>query len=310
MLPIDSTASRSSYSAFADPQHATTMTDSQSAIFVVGAQGTVGHRLVTRPTDRGQGVRAGTRTPDDYDGPSGAEAVRFDYLDADTWAPALQDADRAFVLAPPDTAAYAQLPSFLEMAPDAGVERTVLMTAMGVDQAPDEMPLRRAELTLMDGPLDTTILRPNWFMQNFLTFWRGMIEADGVMRLPAGDAATSFVDAGDIAAVAEAALLDADQAGEAYTLTGPEAHTYHEAAEILSDAWGRDIRYEPVSDEEAFEILTTAGLDEDYAEMLIGLFQNVQAGHAARVTETVEAVTGRVPRSLAEFAEAAADAWS
>jgi len=63
-----------------------------------------------------------------------------------------------------------------------------------------------------------------------------------------------------------------------------------------------------VSDEEAHQILTGAGLDDDYAEMLIGLFQNVRAGHAAPVTEAVESVTDRPPRSLEAFAQATAEA--
>lgn len=283
------------------------MTNTQSPIFIVGATGTVGRRLVRRLTDRGTPVRAATRTPSTYEGPESAGAVRFDYLDPETWSAALGDADRAFVLAPSDTDAYSQIVPFLDAAADAAIEHVVLMTAMGVDQAPDETPLRRAELTLMDRALDATILRPNWFMQNFTTFWRGMIEADGVMRLPAGDAATSFIDADDIAAVAEAALVEDEHADEAYTLTGPDALTYHEAASILSEAWGRTVQYEPVDDEEAHRILTAAGLDDDYAEMLIGLFQNVRAGHAAPVTQAVRTVTGHAPRSLEDFAEATAE---
>jgi uncharacterized protein YbjT (DUF2867 family) len=181
---------------------------------------------------------------------------------------------------------------------------------MGVEQAPDETPLRRAELTLMDRALDATILRPNWFMQNFTTFWREMIETDGTMRLPAGNAATSFIDAADIAAVAEATLVEDGHADEAYTLTGPEALTYHEAASLLSEVWGRTVQYEPVDDEEAHRILTAAGLDDDYANMLIGLFQNVRAGHSAPVTQAVSTVTGRTPRSLEDFAAATAEMMS
>jgi uncharacterized protein YbjT (DUF2867 family) len=93
-----------------------------------------------------------------------------------------------------------------------------------------------------------------------------------------------------------------------YTLTGPEALTYQEAAEILSDAWGHPVRSEPVSDEEAHQTLKAAGLDADYADTLIGPSQNVRAGHAAPVTEAVETVTGRPPRSLRRFAEASAKA--
>jgi uncharacterized protein YbjT (DUF2867 family) len=97
-------------------------------------------------------------------------AVSFDYLESETWPEALGPADRAFMMAPPDTAAYGQLVRILDAAADAHVEHVVLITAMGVDQVPDEMPLRSGELYLIDNYLDATILRPNWFMQNFTTF--------------------------------------------------------------------------------------------------------------------------------------------
>ena len=273
--------------------------------FVVGATGTVGRRLTRQLADEGRPVRAATRHPDRYDGPAAAEPVRFDMTDPSTHASALEGAESVFLMAPSDTDAYGQLVPFIDAAAAAaGVERVALMTAMGVDQAPDEMPLRAAELHLRKSDLAGTILRPNWFDQNFLTYWRGMIENDGVLRLPAGEAETSFIDAGDIAGVAAAALTDTGGAhdGEGYTLTGPEALTYHEAADVLSEAWDRNIRYEPTSDEEALRLLTEVGLDEDYAEMLIGLFQNVRAGYAAPVTPTVEQVTGTAPRSLEAFA--------
>jgi uncharacterized protein YbjT (DUF2867 family) len=59
---------------------------------------------------------------------------------------------------------------FVTAAADAGVRRIVVMTAMGVDQAPDDAPLRRAELAAENSALASVVLRPNWFMQNFLTF--------------------------------------------------------------------------------------------------------------------------------------------
>lgn len=78
-------------------------------------------------------------------------------------------------------------------------------------------------------------------MQNFLTYWRGMIEHDGTTRLSADDAATSFIDARDIAAVAAVALTDDGHDGRGYTLTGPGALTHHDAAALLSNVWNRPI---------------------------------------------------------------------
>jgi uncharacterized protein YbjT (DUF2867 family) len=44
----------------------------------------------------------------------------------------------------------------------------------------------------------------------------------GWFRLPAGDAAVSFVDGRDVAEVAAVVLTGEDHFGQAYTLTGPE----------------------------------------------------------------------------------------
>lgn len=281
-----------------------------SYTLVIGATGTVGSAIVRQLAGQKQPVRAATRRPEAYEAPHAhVDAVAFEYTNASTYAPALEGAERIFMLAPPDMQAYGHLVPFLDAAADAGVKQVVLMTAMGVEHAPPEVPLRQAELHLQELDVAATIVRPGWFMQNFLTYWRGMIESDGIMRLPAGNAATSFVDARDIAAVSVAALTEAGHAGHAYTVTGPEALTYHEAAEVLSEAWSRDIRYEPVSDETAFALFTSAGLDADYAEMLVGLFQGVRAGQAAAVSPDVEQVTGRPPHALHQFASDMTDAW-
>ena len=63
------------------------------------------------------------------------------------------------------------------------------------------------------------------------------------IMVPAGDGATAFVAAADVAAVATAALLDpAAHRGKAWTPTGPQALTYTQVAAILSDVLDRPDR--------------------------------------------------------------------
>jgi len=283
-----------------------TSAKAHSPILVTGATGTVGRHVVRQLVDRGEPVRAGTRNPDRYEGPRGAEAVHLDMTNTETWGAALGNADRAFVLSPSAPAAHEKMAAFIHHAAESGVRRLVLMTAMGVEHGPDDDPLRRSELAAETNVAEAVVLRPNWFMQNFVTFWRGMIEADGVLRLPAGEGATSFVDAIDIARVATAALTDVSPSASAYTLTGPQAHTYTQAADILSEAWDRTIRYESIDDRTAIDLFRTAGLDQQYAEMLTGLFEAVRAGHTAPVSTAVEDVTGRSARTLRDFAASTA----
>ena len=61
---------------------------------------------------------------------------------------------------------------------------------------------------MRDTGADVTILRSTWFMQNFSEDYMVEHVLSGEIRLPAGDVPTPFLDAGDIADVAVAALTD------------------------------------------------------------------------------------------------------
>lgn len=99
---------------------------------------------------------------------------------------------------------------------------------------------------------------------------------------------------------------------QAFELTGPEAFDLHQAAALLSSIGGRPLRYEPVEPQRYVATLVAAGVPEDYARMLAGLFDLVRAGHTGEVTDGVRRLTGRPSRSLAQYARerwAATPAW-
>jgi uncharacterized protein YbjT (DUF2867 family) len=153
------------------------------------------------------------------------------------------------------------------------------------------------------------ILRPNWFADNFHTFWLPGIH-HGVIALPAGQGATSFIDARDIAASAAGALTTSRFDGQALNLTGPEALTYAQAAAILSEVAGRSIAYTPIDDEAFIATLTGAGVPADYARFLATIFHPVREGWTAAVTPTVESLSGKAPRSLRTYARDHAAAFA
>ena len=98
-------------------------------------------------------------------------------------------------------------------------------------------------------------MRPNEFMQGFINFQGTTIKSNNAFYIPAEDAKVSFVDARDIAAVAVKALVDGDQHyKKTYMITGPEALSFHQAADILSNATGKKIDYLVISDERPEEL--------------------------------------------------------
>ena len=266
-------------------------------ILVLAANGNVGRPLVRALLAKGEQVRAASRSGAPVEGTPG---VAFDLDDPSSFAAAFDGVDRVFVLAPTGSVdVLARLLPVIEAAAARKV-KVVLMTALGVD-ADEAIPYRQAELALERSGTAFVIVRPNWFADNFHTFWKAGID-HGQIALPAAQGKTSFIDARDIAASAAAALTTDRFDGRAFNLTGPQALDYGAAAALLAQVTGKPIAYTPVSDDAFVAILTGAGVDEAYARFLASLFHPVREGWTARVTGDVETLTGVAPRSLETYA--------
>jgi len=147
------------------------------------------------------------------------------------------------------------------------------------------------------------ILRPNLFLQNVPESNIPAIGPDGNLYLDAGDARISMVDTRDVAAVAAVVLTEPGHAGQSYDVTGPEALSYTDVAAALTRSIGREVQYVDVPDDAVRQALAGYGLDAWLVEALIGLYQDYRRsgadGYAAQVTDTVQRLTGRAPRTLA-----------
>ncbi len=265
-------------------------------VLVIGATGNVGSHLVKTLVARGEQVRAASRQARIIDG---AEAVRLDLNDPATIAPAFDSVDRAYLVIPPgELNPVALVKPVIEEAARHKV-KIVLQTAIGVD-ADDNIPLRQVELLLQGSGVPFVILRPNWFADNFATYW-GHDVANGTIEVPAGEGRTSFIDARDIAESAAGALASNAFDGQAFNLTGPEALSYSEAAVILSKSYGKTIGYRSIPDD-AFITKLTPVVGEGYAQLLAAIFHPVREGWTAAVTDSVERLSGHAPRSLEQWA--------
>ncbi|MEI2297624.1 SDR family oxidoreductase [Ensifer sp. MJa1] len=267
-------------------------------ILVLAANGTIGSKVVRALVAAGEAVKAATRKATSIEG---AEAVAFDYLDASTYGPALDGVDRLFVLAPGGHLDPVALLSPIITAAAARGVKIVLMTVIGVD-ADDSIPYRQVELLLEKTGAPFVILRPNWFCDNFHSYWIEGIR-HGAIAVPAAEGKTSFIDARDIAECAAVALTSNAFNGRAFNLTGPEALSYDEAAAILSRVTGKPIAYAPVDDETFIGILTGAGVPADYARFLASIFYPVREGWVAQPTGDVKTLTGYAPRSVETYAK-------
>jgi uncharacterized protein YbjT (DUF2867 family) len=272
---------------------------------VIGASGQIGSTLASLLAAQGQTVRRATSRA-----PSRPGDVQVNMATREGLAAALAGADQLFLMAPPGFANQHELliPA-IDAAQAAGVRKVLLLSAMGAN-ADDSIPLRRAELHLERSGLAWGVIRPNWFMQNFHTFWLHGIQTQGQIFLPVGDARGSFIDTRDVAAVAAKLLSTDDFVNAAHDLTGSESLDHNQVAAILSQATGRTIGYTDIPEDAMRQGLLGAGLPADYTEFLLVILGAFKAGFAERSTDTVQRITGKAPIRLAQYAQDFRSHWA
>lgn len=269
-----------------------------SKTLVIGASGTVGAELAHLLATRGHEVVSAT-----HRAPTRAGQVQVDLATRQGLPAAFAGVDRAFLLSPPGYANQDELLiPLVDEARRHGLKKVVLMSAMGANADP-AAPLRKAELALEGSGLAWNIVRPNWFMQNFHTFWLQGLREHGAIFLPVGRAKGSFIDARDIAAVAAELLSRSDLDGRDFDLTGPEALDHDEVASILSRETGRRIFFEDITPEAMRRGLLEAQVPPAYAEFLVRILGFFKAGYSERTTGAVQQILGREPGRFSQYAK-------
>lgn len=262
---------------------------------VIGATGTTGSRTAAQLTAAGHRVKAASRQATPV---AGAEPVPFDWYDPATHAAALDGVDRVYLIPPVcDSDPAAIMLPFLSQARTAGVHRAVLLSSSAIPEGGPAVGTVHQELP--DLFEQWAVLRPSWFMQNFTGTHAHArsIREEGIIWTATGSGRVGFVDAEDIAAVAVRALTDEQAPNTDLVLTGPEALGHDDVAAIITELTGRVVVHHRLSYEQMRDRLTTQ-VPEEFAAMLAGMDRAIDGGAEDRITDTVQRLTGRPPRSF------------
>ena len=115
----------------------------------------------------------------------------------------------------------------------------------------------------------------------------------------------------NVAAVAaEIAASPALHAGKTYWLSGPELISNYDVAGVLSELLGRTVTYRELNFDDDKDAMIRAGVPEAIAEMNAQAFSLTANGDAQWVSEDVQTVLGRPPRSYQQFAADYVSAFS
>lgn len=277
-------------------------------ILVLSSTGTTGSETVRALVERGASVRAATRSPQKATFSDNVEVVRFDFADPTTWGPALEGVDALYFAMPPflQNELDAGL-ALIRAATEAGVRRIVKLSALGVEANP-ESGHRQQELAIEASGVHWVHLRPNFFMDNFVTLHGEPITRDGAIYLPAGEALTSFIAASDIGDIAATALLG-DMTGEAWALTGGESLDHATVAHVIATASGREVRYVDLPPEAFVQALKAQGMPAQGVQTMAYLYNMVRQGWVAPVIDDAARVLEREPITFQTWAQQHAEAW-
>jgi uncharacterized protein YbjT (DUF2867 family) len=296
------------------------MKTKQETILVMGATGTLGGEVVkqlsssTPAINIKAGVHSAQNVKKVKDGDE-VEVVLIDYNKPETLKEALSQVDKLFLLTPDVPNAHELASNLVIEAKKAGIRHIVKQSVMGADLEADVGTFRlhrQAEEIIEQSGIPFTFLRPNEFMQNFINFHSHFIKNNNAFYLPLEDAKVSLVDVRDIAAVAVKSLTE-DRSDKhnnnTYLITGPEALSYYQAAEILSSATDKKISYVNISEEEARGAMKEMGMSDWLINTISELHDYFRKGNASQVSSAVEEVTGKKPISFSQFAKDYAEAF-
>lgn len=282
-------------------------------ILVLGAGGTVGSHLCRELDARDVEYRAAFYSAEKLEAAlaEDVDAVEIDLARPQTIRAAMEDIERVFLL----TAATPRLAELernaISAAARAGIGQIVKVSVWEADREDYSFARWHApsEQALADSGVPHNILRPNGFMQSAAQGMEATVRDHGAFYTASAHAPVAYVDARDVAACAAALLVDDPPVPDRriWELSGGEALTASEVAQALSKAIHKPVRAVEVTQEVYRNGLLAAGLPEWLTEALVDMAGSQAEAGFGRVTEDIETLLGRKPRTMADFFEEARD---
>ncbi|WP_266204115.1 SDR family oxidoreductase [Pontibacter kalidii] len=280
-----------------------------TTILVTGATGTVGREVVKQLSmlDGDIRVRAGVHSiikGENLKRLPGVEIVEMDFEDPDSLHAAFTHVDKVFLITPFAADQIQMAKTLVDEAREAGVKHIVKLSVIGADAEPG-LALgrwhREIEKYIENSGFSYTFLRPTSFMQNYINYNADSIKKEGRFYGATGEGKVGWVDARDIAAVGVEALTNDDHIGKAYDITGGEALSNYEVAQLMGEVTGKPVNYVDVPDEAAKKGMTDHGVPGFMADAMIEVYREYRAGKSNETTDTVERVAGRKPHTMRQF---------
>ena len=269
---------------------------------ITGATGDVGSKVVDLLIQRGNRPRIFARDANKAQSRFGnrVDLCLGDLANAESLRTALKGVDVLFLVnSGPEIPVRDELAANIAKA--TGVRHLVKLSSMDVQQGLAIGAWHdRGEAAIRTSGIPFTFVQPTGFMSNLLA-WANSIKKEGLVRSSTGDGKRAFIHSDDIAAVATEALTTSNYLGQSLPITGPEALNFAEVTATIATAFGKQLTFQPSSDEEARQRYSAISASTEETEAHVSLWRAIREGRLATVTDNVERILGRKPIKLNQW---------
>jgi NAD(P)H dehydrogenase (quinone) len=279
-----------------------------TTFLVTGASGNFGSLVLTHLNAANPGqIIAGSRDPSKLTLSPDIERRKVDFDDANL-AEAFAGVDRLLIISTDALdqpgRRLIQHQAAIAAAAKAGVKHVIYLSMPNPETSAVSFAFEHlgTEKALKDSGLDYTILRNAWYMENLFMSLPHALQS-GQWFTSAGEGRTAYTAREDQARAAAAALIKAPK-NVTFNLTGAQAYTNAEIADLASSTFGKPITVVPVSDEQLEQGMIGAGVPAFLAPVFVSFDTATRQGDFEGVTSDIETLSGQKPQSLSDFLRA------
>ena len=279
----------------------------QPTLLVTGASGQLGQRVVELLLEADAGtIVATTRTPEKLANlaEKGVIVRHADFNQPDSLPEAFAGVDRLLIISTDSLEKpglrVTQHQAAIKAAEAAGVSHVVYTSVVNPGPGsviPDHY---ETEEALAASQLNWTILRNNLYA-DLLPSTIGQAIQMGQLFSAAGDGRLAYISREDCAQAAAAALLSSFDGRRTLNITGAEALSPADLADLASNMAGKPVTYVPLTKEELINNMVAAGVPEPAAQFVGALDAATARGQFDVLSDDFAELTGRKPTAVADF---------
>ncbi len=284
-----------------------------NSLFVTGASGQLGRRVVDILLEQKIPVAAGTRTPSTLKDPArkGLHVVPTDFDDLGTLDRAFAGVDRLLIISTPsdDGSRRRQYKNVVDVAKKAGVKHIVFTSFVTAPVRALRTPFwddyNFAEDLIAESGISFTILRNNLYLELLPMVATGI--QSGIWKHAFSEYGSpvqggiAFVGREDCANVAASILSSNSIKNAVWTISGPDTVTPDQVVAYVSEATGKPYKAEAVSVDRLYKVFKEAGIPEEHTGNLVMFHSHAAASFMSAVTPDVRNITGKIPISAREW---------